>query len=39
MIDSDESDKEDDFGQAFYAGSGQQVINLAIYINPINDDS
>jgi len=26
MIDSDESDKEDDFGQAFYAGSGQQVL-------------
>ena len=26
MIESDDSDKDDDFGQAFYAGSGQQVI-------------
>merc|ERR1719158_2528796 len=26
MIESDDSDKEDDFGQAFYAGSGQQVL-------------
>ena len=43
MIDSDESDKEDDFGQAFYAGSGQQVVNLTIYIKQtqmyINDGS
>jgi len=26
MIESDDSDKDDDFGQAFYAGSGQQVL-------------
>jgi len=26
MVESDDSDKEDDFGQAFYAGSGQQVL-------------
>ena len=25
LVESDESDKDDDFGQAFYAGAGQQV--------------
>lgn len=26
MVESDDSDKEDDYGQAFYAGGGQQVM-------------